>query len=270
MILAVDIGGTKTLLACFDEHGNLVKSQKFATDQDYKKFITEFEELIKTLGEHEYQAACIAIPGVVDRKHGRGISFGNLRWENVPIEADVEKLINAPVIIENDAKAGGFYEAGIIRNEFKKVLFITVGTGIGIAYIVDNIINETFGDRGGNRLLLEHQGKLVSWESFASGKAILRRFGKKASDITDEKTWATIAHDLALGVLELIALFDTDVIIFGGGVGSNFERFGNKLVTELNKYKTPLMPIPPVRKAKRPEEAVIYGCYELAKTKFGN
>jgi hypothetical protein len=33
----------------------------------------------------------------------------------------------------------------------------------------------------------------------------------------------------------------------------------------LDKFNNPLVPIPPVVKAKRPEEAVIYGCYEFIK-----
>ena len=47
---------------------------------------------------------------------------------------------------------------------------------------------------------MERHGKLETWEHFASGKAIVRRFGKRASDINDESTWRTIAHDFAFWV----------------------------------------------------------------------
>jgi predicted NBD/HSP70 family sugar kinase len=118
--------------------------------------------------------------------------------------------------------------------------------------------------------MLEHQGVVRSWESFASGQAIVKRFGKRADEITDQKTWKIITHDIALGLYDLIAFIQPDVVVLGGGVLTNFDKFDDLLQKELQAYQTPLTPIPPIRKAQRPEEAVVYGCYELAKSLYGN
>lgn len=267
MYLAVDIGGTKTLLASFDSEGKLIKTDKFPTDKNYTQFLNDFKDGISRLGEADYKAAGVAIPGWVE--HGRGIAFGNLPWEKVPIEADVEAIVSAPAVVENDAKVGALSEALYIIKDFKRVLYVTIGTGIGLGYVHNGVIDHAFSDRGANKLYVEHQGKSQTWESFASGKAIKNRYGRKASEISDDSTWKTIAKDFAAGILSLIAIIDADVVVIGGGVGKYFDRFGSYLKNELKKYETALMLIPPILPAQRPEEAVIYGCYELVKAKYG-
>jgi len=269
MYLGVDIGGTKTLLAAFSPSSEVLKIIKFPTDQNYDKFVQDIAAHLPELGVKEYQAGCVAVPGVVDRTNGKGIRMGNLGWHNVPIADDVEKIAKAPMVVENDAKAGALSEALLIIKEFRRALYITIGTGIGIALITDGVIDANESDSGGKSIMLEHQGQIQSWESFASGKAITQQFGKRAQDIIDEASWKIIARNLALGITNLIAIMQPDVIIIGGGVGQYYERFVQFLSDELKHFETPLTPIPPIRKAQRPEEAVIYGCYELAKARYG-
>jgi len=205
------------------------------------------------------------VPGRIDREHGVGLSCGNLGWKNVAIQADTEAIAHCPVIIENDAKLAGLSEALMIIDEFKKTLYITISTGIGISLITNGIIDTEIGDRGGASIMLEHDGVLTPWEHFASGKAIVAKYGKRASDIDDPAIWTEIARDFSVGIIDVIAITEPEIVIIGGGVGTHFDKFGGFLIKELTKYETPMMPIPPLRKAGRPEEAVIYGCYELIK-----
>ena len=113
--------------------------------------------------------------------------------------------------------------------------------------------------------MLEHDGVLTPWEHFASGKAIVAKYGKRASEIDDPAIWAAIVRDFSVGIIDVIAITEPEIVIIGGGVGAHFDRFGELLVRELKKYETPMMLIPPIRQAQRSEEAVIYGCYELIK-----
>ncbi len=268
MILAVDIGGTKTLLASFTNEGHLTNTAKFDTAQNYNHFLEELAATIARLGEDEYQLSCVAIPGRVDAEHGRGVSFGNLGWRNVPIQADVEHIIKAPVIVENDAKVGGLSEALLIKKEFKRVLYVTIGTGIGFALITNGVIDDQLGSGGGHSFYVAYQGKTQRWEEFASGKAIVKQFGKRAEDIRSEADWKTIARRISVGLADLNAIFEPEVIIIGGGVGQFYQRFGHFLHGYLKKYETPLTPMPFIKAAQRPEEAVIYGCFELAKQRL--
>lgn len=271
MYCGVDIGGTKVLMALFSEKGTLEKSVKFPTPKKYPDLLSELRKHSLELEKNgDFFAAGIAIPGRIDRKQGIGISFGNLGWKNVPVQRDVERILNCPVVIENDAKAGAFSEALYVLKDYKKVMYVAIGTGIGLGYVVNGVIDAEFGDRGGNQLLLPFQGKLQTWESFASGKAIVNRYGKRAEDINDQRTWRRISQDLAAGIIELIALVDVDVVIIGGGVGRYFSKYGKLLNDAVKKYETPIMPTPAILPAKHPDEAVVYGGYELAKKAYGH
>jgi len=270
MYLAVDIGGTKTLLACFDASGTIIKQDKFPTAPDYNAFLQHLTAHIDAFHVDSYQAGGVAAPGMIDREEGIGMVFGNLPWQNVSLQADIEKIIKAPVIVENDSKVAGLSEAKLIINEFKKVLYVTIGTGIGTGLIINGVIDSELADSESGHILLEHEGKLQTWESFASGKAIVEKYGNKASDITDPAALKDIAHNIAVGLINLIAVLQPEVIVIGGGVGTHFNKFKEPLMTELKKYEMPLVPIPPVRGAQRAEEAAIYGCYELAKERYGS
>lgn len=267
MYLGVDVGGTKTLLAVFDNKGVVLEQVRFETPKIYQNFLHELEEHLSELSHQTFNAVAVGIPGIVDRRKGKGVDFGNLPWKNVPIDQDLEKLLHYPVAIENDAKLGGLSEALLVHEQYDKALYVTIGTGIGIALIAGGEITTELSDTGGKSLLIEHEGKMQPWESFASGKAIMKRYGKRASDIDVEDTtiWKAIARNLAVGLIDLIALTEPDVIILGGGVATNYHKFIDFLTNDLKRYEAPMITIPPIEQAKRPEEAVVYGCYEIAR-----
>lgn len=271
MYVGIDIGGTKTLVAALDAHGVIKERVKFPTPKDYGEFLKELKATIDGFEHKSFRAGGLAAPGRIDRKHGQIMELGNLKsWgEHIPIQGDVEQICGCPIIMENDAKLGGLSEAMLLKGKYDKVLYVTVSTGIGIALVVDCIIDDNIGDGGGKAILLEHDGKLMPWEKFASGHAIVERYGKKAMDITDEKTWKAITRDLSLGLIELIAITQPDVIVIGGSVGTYFDRYGELLDKSLQRFHLPLATIPPVVGAQRAEEAVVYGCYDLARAVFG-
>lgn len=269
MYLCIDVGGTKTLVASVDDEGVVMESHKFPTPKVYAEFLKEVTAVIDQLDAVDFAAVGIAVPGLVDREHGVGRAFGNLPWKHVPIQADLQRIVNAPVVLDNDANCAALSEALLLKNDYNVVLYVTIGTGIGTGIIVDGEIDPAFEDTEGGLMLIEHNDKLVRWQDFASGSAIFRRFGKRASDIEDAKTWKTISRDFATGLVQLIATIQPEVIVIGGGIGTHFKKFEKPLLAELKKYETPLTPTPPIRMAQRPEEAVVYGCYTVAKRAYG-
>lgn len=269
MYLGVDIGGTKTLVAALDDDGVITQRAKFPTPQSYPDFLEELTKTVDSITTNDLKATGVGMPVTIfDRQRGIGQAFGNLDWQNVPVLEDVERLTRGPVVVENDAKLAGLSEAMLLK-DYAKVLYVTISTGIGTALIDHQRIDTSVGDAGGKTMLLPRHGKLTPWESYASGHAIVERFGKRAEDIHDETTWRQIVHDWTAGFMELIAIMEPDVIVIGGSVGTYFERYGQLLETSLKQFETPLLPIPPLREARRPEEAVIYGAYDLAKQTYG-
>ena len=264
---AVDIGGTKTLVAVFDKKGKVTEQVKFPTPKEYEEFKGELAKNVANLSTKDFERVVIAVPGRIDRKHGILLAFGNLSWTNLPFQRDMEPLFNAPVILENDAKLASLSEALLVRKQYRKVLYVTISTGIGAGLILDGKIDPDFEDMEAGQMLLEYNGRLVDWEDFGSGRAFMNKFGKRVSDVDadDHEAWYWFARNIAIGLINLMATLTPQVIIMGGGAGAHLDKFKDRLDEQLKIYENPMFAVPPIIKAHRAEEAVIYGCYELAK-----
>ncbi len=271
MILTIDVGGTKVLVATFGDDGKLQKSEKFQTPVMYPEFLEELKKTIGiVLGDDKPEACAIGLPGTIDRQNGVALYFGNLLWENVAIRDDLVGTLDCPIYLENDAKMAGVAEADAVKELYSRVLYVTVSTGIGIGLTVNGMIDHSVSDAGGKAIMLEHNGRVMAWEEFASGKAIVAQTGKMASEITDENDWSLVARNIALGLIDLIVLLSPECIVIGGGVGAHLEKFQEKLFFELELYQSRMVKIPQIIKSNHPEEAVIYGGYLLAKQNLGS
>lgn len=266
MYACVDIGGTKTLLAVFSQSGELHEQLKFPTPLDYSDFISELATNVAKLSTKSFRAVGAAAPGQINHAKGWLLNAGNLGWHNEHLQADLEKIFMAPAVVENDAKTATVAEAKVRAGKYKKVVYVTVSTGINIGVCDAGVLDRTLDEAEAGWMTIEHRGKSLPWEKFVSGKAIVARYGKKASELENVQAWDEIAHLLAKGLISIIAIVQPDVIVFGGGVGNYLEKFKQPLHKYLKQYETPMVKIPPIEKSKHPEEAVVYGCYEIART----
>lgn len=256
------------MLGRFTKDGGLQESLKFPTPKNYDDFLSELSVNIARITTKPWKLAAVAAPGKINHKDGVVEAFGNLKWVNTPLVKAVNSITNCDVLIENDAKLAGLSEARLLKPLPHKVLYITVSTGIGSAIIIDGDLDADLSDAEVGWMLHEREGKMVTWESFASGKAIVKRFNKPASDITDPHVWKLISHDIALGLIDVSAIIQPNLIIIGGGVGSHFKKFKKPLTDELKKYESALVKAPKIVGAKNAEQAVIYGCYQLMKDRM--
>jgi predicted NBD/HSP70 family sugar kinase len=261
--LAIDVGGTKTLFAVFAANGEVVCECKIKTAESYDQFKSDLIENLKNLGRFKFSHACCAIPGRIDFKNGIGLDFGNLPWHNVPVQKDLETMMpSAKILVHNDAKLAGLSESILLHKKYRKVLYLTISTGIGGGVIIDDVIAQEFENFEPGQMVYENNGESQQWEEFASGHALKEHYGKIAAEIEDPNTWQEYVKSLVRGFENLLATVQPDAVIVGGGVGAHFEKFQSFLDAELKQINNPLVPTPPLLKAQRPEEAVIYGCYE--------
>ncbi len=268
MYVAIDIGGTKTLVCVLTNEGVIREQVKFPTPRTYPAWLEALQETLDGFEHQNFKAGGVAAPGAIDRHTQEVLNLGNLPWKNIMLAHDVAKITKCPMVMENDAKLAGLSEAMLVKQTYKRVLYITLSTGIGLGLTNNGHIDTDIGDAGGKAMMIEHEDKLVPWESFAAGSAIVKKYGKMASEIDDAPTWKAIVRNLVPGFLELIAILEPEVIIVGGGAGRYLPKFHDFLVSDLKKYETPLLKIPPIQVAERPDEAVIYGCYDYAKQHF--
>lgn len=265
MYLGIDIGGTKALLATLDDKGTITEQVKFPTAENYDQFLKELSEHLQGLQTKEFTACAVGVPGLLDRTKGVVRVLGNLPWQDKPIRDDIAQLVHAPVTIENDAKTAALAEARGVIDTYKRVLYLTIGTGIGAGFVVDGALEPNLRDSEIGKVIFPHDNQLLAWEAFSSGRAISETYHQESSDITDPAIWQSIAENLGLGVIVGCAAFQPEAIIFGGGVGAHFEKFAAPLESFLDAHLHPVISKPKLLHDQHAELSVIYGCYELAK-----
>ncbi len=265
MIIAIDTGGTKTLVASLDENGVVTYSTKFPTPPKTRDWVLAIKKLLEdNWRASDIDAIVIGVPGIV--KNGVAIWCNNLGWHDFDIAAAFHGVANnAPILIENDANLAGLAETRSLDTTPVSSLYVTISTGIGTGFITNGYIDPGLAQSEGGRSLVEYDGKVREWESFASGKAIASVYGKFARDIESRHTWNEIADRISRGFLALIPIVQPDIIIIGGSIGTYFERYGDALKTILKEQLPSHIPCPKIIQAKHPEQAVIYGGYYYAK-----
>jgi predicted NBD/HSP70 family sugar kinase len=264
MIVTVDTGGTKTLIASFDHRGEVLQSIKFATPKDVDEYVYTLRlALQKNFEPKDVEVLIIALPGII--KDGVALWCNNLRWKDFEAHSAFQSVFGKkPVFIENDANLAGLAEARALDPVPTSVLYVTISTGIGTGIITNGSIDPGLRLSEGGRTMVEFDGVIREWESFASGKAIHATYGKYAREITSKRSWLQIANRISRGFLALIPVLQPEVIVIGGSIGVYFSKFAPQLEAILREKLPPHIACPHFTQASHPEEAVIYGGYYYA------
>ena len=258
MILAGDIGGTKTILALFEANDDELKevhSETYAS-QSYASFEAILETFLAASPEPTLRAACFGIAGpVLDGK----ATATNLPW-TIESDALIHMLKTPRVILLNDLEAAAYGMlflppesfallnpgAGIPRRG--NIAVIAPGTGLGEAILYwDGTRFHTMATEGGHtsfapstelevELLRDFRrqfGRHVSYERVLSGPglasiyAFLRRHEGVAepdwlkAELLHQDPSPIIAHHGMAGSEPVcIAALDLFVSIFGAEAGN--------------------------------------------------
>lgn len=267
MLIAVDTGGTKTLITSFDKSGKPSELFRYPTPKSEDEYIAK---LIEHIHDHyakkDIDGIVIAVPGIV--RNGIARWCGNLGWENFDIVAPIKLAFGCPVWLENDANLAGLSETRALKKIPAGSLYVTVSTGIGTGIILNGTIAEGLSSSEGGHSLVEYDGRVLQWEQFASGQAIYKTYGKYARDIKSKAIWKQIADKISRGFLAIIPTLQPDVIIIGGSIGTYFEQYGETLRRILEDKLPAHIDVPEIRQAAHPEEAVVYGCYYYGRDKL--
>ncbi len=267
MLIAIDTGGTKTLITGFRRTGEPTTSYKFPTPRDKSEYIaTVIETLHDNFKNKTIDAIVIAVPGTV--KDNKAIWCGNLGWKNFDLAPMIKSAFRCPVWVENDANLAGLGEVRMMKNIPSNVLYTTISTGIGTGIITDGNINPSLSQSEGGHSLVEYDGRVQEWEKFASGKSIKRTYGKYARDITSRSVWRQIADKISRGFLPIIPVLQPDMIIIGGSIGTYYDRYEETLKKLLRERLPEHIALPIFRQAAHPEEAVVFGCYYYGKDRL--
>ncbi len=262
----IDIGGTKTRFAVIDETRNIVNSTKIATPSKYSDLLTE---IAKYFMSTHLQAMGVGTAGNVNIPSGSTENFGpSIDWGKQSLAQDIADLLGVVTRVDNDTNCGALgealYGAGV---DYRSVLYVTISTNIGTGFVFDKkILEATANAEGGKVLLADPDGKICKLEDMVSGSLIVEKYKQMAKDITDPAIWQQISTPLALGLQASVTILNPEVVVFGGSVGAQFDRFADHISDFFNNHPFNTLPTPVFAKAFNPDECVLLGAYELART----
>lgn len=263
MIVGVDTGGTKTLVARFSSSGQIEQQKQFLTAPDPDQYLAEVVAAIQEVtADQPLEGLAVGVPGIV--KDGVFIWGGNLPWQQFELKRRLSEHFSCPISIENDANLAGLSEANVLKPIPLCCLYLTISTGIGSGIILNGQLHPGLSASEPGHMVLNFDGEDKEWEDVASGRAIRETYGAFARDITDPAIWDKQADLLSRGLLVLIPALQPEVIVLGGSIGNYYERFEGTLNDILAKQLPSGILRPEIRQAAHPEEAVIYGCYYYA------
>jgi glucokinase len=224
------------------------------------------------------RAVAIGVPSPVTPKLGVVSWANNLPgWKDVHLKAELEREFRVPIYLENDANmaALGEHWRGVAQ-AVDNFVFIALGTGIGAGVFVDGELyvgrtgaagelyrmnvewprwNEDFGDTG-------------HFESYVSGlgiaaegrKSLGKEVSEKTSGLREERdayfvfealrqgnpkgreVLERIFTMLGVGVANIVAVLDPDLIVFGGGVSKGAPDL---MLATVEKVLRRIQPDPP-------------------------
>ncbi|HVI68858.1 MAG TPA: ROK family protein [Magnetospirillaceae bacterium] len=262
MITAVDVGATKTLIAQFNDAGEPVNHLRFETPSIAADWIRLFNQHMTNL--KDVTSLAIGLPGQVSGDGSTVLYCGNLPWRDIPLKKMLSNTYTCPIYLENDAAMAGLSEINALPQLPRVGFYLTLGTGIGGAIIVDGKLISGLNRCEPGHMLLKHGATWKEWEDLASGKAIVAHYGKLAQDLHAAEEWQWLAENVAQGLMPVIATILPQTVVVGGGVGHYFGMFQGYLAEKLHRRLPDYLPVPTLLAAKRADEAVLYGCYHHA------
>jgi glucokinase len=249
-------------------------------------------------------AVGIAAAGFVDAAGERVMFAPHLPWQEDPVRIRLEKRWGVPVALDNDATCAARAEAeyGAARGA-SSALIITMGTGIGGGIVLDGRLVRGFngmaGEFGHMQVVPDGHpcecGGRGCWEQYSSGNALVRfareGMGHRPSlledacggdptllngpmvsaaaeegDLVAREAFASVGDWLGIGIANVVAAFDPECVVVGGGVSAAGDRLlepaRNALTRSLVGASHRV--VPPVVRAQLGPEAGLVGAAGMA------
>ncbi|HZQ26143.1 MAG TPA: ROK family protein [Acidimicrobiales bacterium] len=241
--VGIDVGGTKCLAVRLDGEGQVVAEHRVPTPRGDGALVDALVSMVEQSGDGDVDVVGVGVPGVVDR-HGVVRDAPNLGASaELPLRERLgARLAGTEIHVANDGTCAAWaeHQRGAARGVDDLVL-VTVGTGIGGGIIVDG--RPLRGARGfageiGSMVVDPYGpdcscGRRGCWEALASGTA-LGRMGREAGlgdgeqvaracregDESARAIMTVLGSWLAVGIVNVVELFDPELVILGGGVSA--------------------------------------------------
>ncbi len=220
--IGIDVGGSGIKAAVVDVEAGRFRSERLRVVTPIPStpdaVLASIARLIKRLaranGLGDATPVGIGLPGVAIDGVLKSAANIDQAWIDFPVVERLARVLGRPVSIINDADAAGIAEMrfGVGRDQPGVVIFLTLGTGVGSGVFVDGklVPNTEFGQ-------MEIRGRVAEKRSAAAAR--LRR----------GLSWKAWAADLDEHLDRIQQLMSPNLIILGGGVSKNADKFVPRL-----------------------------------------
>jgi len=250
--LGIDIGGTNVKAAVIAEDGGVAASeQRRWSGGDAPELVSAAVELADIVvgGIDEAPVACgVGCAGIVAHELGVVRKSPNLStWHDVKLAEMLGERIALPMIVDNDANAAAYaeYMIGAARGAASAVV-ITLGTGMGAGIILNGSIyrgkHGFAGEVGHTTVDISSQtpcacGGFGCLEPLVNAGSLVSRVLSRTEGDTPEPLSARdigiraaagdkaalaavteLGQALGVGLANITALLDPEIIVIGGGV----------------------------------------------------
>lgn len=277
--VGIDLGGTNIAAGVVDENCRIAAKYSVPTkaERPYEKIVEDMAKAVRLAlqdaGISLEQCCSVGIgsPGICDSETGTVLYANNLGWKDVPLAAALQKRINLPCRISNDANCAALGEvaAGAAKG-CKNAVLLTLGTGVGGGVVLDGKIFSGCHSAGaelGHTVLVKDGalctcGRRGCLEAYASASALVRQTKRAAAEHPESLIWKLCGGDperisgrtsfeaerqgdetgrrvvdtylsyLREGVLDFVNIFRPECVILGGGICNE----GARLLDPINAY----------------------------------
>ena len=264
VVIGVDLGGTNLRTAILSPDGDILERRKEATHaaNGWSSVVARLIDNIKRQRDIAAQkglevcAVGVGAPGVIQADKGIVVKSPNFPdWNNLPLRDHLEKALDIPVYLENDANAAALGEQWRGAGQgIRSMILLTLGTGVGGGIILDNKVwhgaDGMAGEIGHMTLIPQGRpctcGNTGCLEMYASARGIVQSYlealGKSADSLkqitseqvyeaarTGNKIAVQVMNDmgrmLGIGIAGLINIFNMERVVIGGGVKDAWPLF---------------------------------------------
>lgn len=265
--IGVDLGGTNLRAAAIHRTGKVLQKIEGATqlsagrDAVVSDIVASIVKLRVSLGVERLAGIGIGIPGFIIMEKGLVTDSPNLPgFHNFPIRDEIERLLQSPVILENDANAAALGEKWMgAGRDVQDLVLLTLGTGIGGGIICNGRVLHGFvgmaGELGhmtvvpgGNPCGCGNNGCLEKHASATAVSTMARMMGlgdrltsKEVFDLAiggEQKARVVFERmGIALGtaLASLVNVFNFPLYLLSGGVLPAWDLFAPAMFDEVKR-----------------------------------
>lgn len=276
LAVGIDLGGTGTRFVALDRDGGIVGQHVVPTPAGLRaeEALAGLADGIATLAAGaELRSIGIGASGPIDADGVIRNADTLPAFTGFDLIGPLTERFGVPVAIDNDAVTAALGEAVLgAGRPFRSLLMVTLGTGVGVAALVDGApvrgADGVHAEAGhlsvSGRTAPCYCGRSACWEQVASRSALQRAAGALLADPSDSHRDIALVQQRALagdaaaravfddygrgiadGLLDLLTVHRSDGVVLGGSAIAYFPVYRGALLGRLQEIET-YAPIPPV------------------------